>query len=160
MCNHSEKGARGSHVFGHAWGRGVDPPGRGFDARVLGLQTARAKGSHERSAVARSAKGKGIGVRTGIIVVVGLVPTTRRRCRSERGVDHAARRLNELDVDKVQPAAFTCRQRAALEGRAAAPSCMGTDLPARAESEPVCFACLFLPLTAPPLERLCANMPP
>ena len=100
------------------------------------------------------------GCAPGIIVVVGLVPTTRRRCRSERGVDHAARRLNELDVEKVQPAAFTCRQRAALEGRAAAPSCTGTALPARAKSEPVCFACFFLPLTAPPPERLCASMPP
>ena len=39
-------------------------------------------------------------------MVVRLVPTTRRRCRPERGVDHVARRSNELGVERVQPAAF------------------------------------------------------
>ena len=41
-------------------------------------------------------------------MVVRLVPTTRRRCSLESGVDHVARRPDELDVEKVQPAAFTC----------------------------------------------------
>eukprot|EP00964_Phaeocystis_antarctica_P046127 scaffold26603_cov52-Phaeocystis_antarctica.AAC.1 len=37
------------------------------------------------------------------------------------------------------------------------PSCTSTDLPARAAAGPVCFACLFLPLAAPPV-RLLANI--
>lgn len=41
-------------------------------------------------------------------MVVRLVRTTRRRFRLENGVDHVARRSDELDVEKVQPAAFTC----------------------------------------------------
>ena len=34
------------------------------------------------------------------------------------------------------------------------PSCTSTDLPARAAAGPVCFACLFLPLAAPPVRLL------
>ena len=41
-------------------------------------------------------------------MVLRLVPTTRRRCSLESGVDHVARRPNEQGVEKVQPAAFTC----------------------------------------------------
>ena len=39
-------------------------------------------------------------------MVVRVSPTTRRRCRLEGGVDHVARRSNELGVERVQPAAF------------------------------------------------------
>ena len=77
------------------------------DAQVLGLHAARARGCTS----ARLCHDQGTGQwqrgrSLGIIVVVRLVPTTRRRCRPERGVDHVARRSNELGVERVQPAAF------------------------------------------------------
>ena len=56
-----------------------------------------------------------------MIVVVRLVPTTRRRCRPERRVNHVARRSNELDVEKVQPAAFTCGRKVGLPAGMAPP---------------------------------------
>ena len=37
-----------------------------------------------------------------------VVEMARRRCRSERGVENLARTSNELDVEMVQTAAFTC----------------------------------------------------
>ena len=73
-----------------------------------------------------------------MIVVVRLVPTTRRRCRPERRVNHVARRSNELDVEKVQPAAFTCGRKIGLPaGMAAtmAPKSSHTALTGR-ESDP------------------------
>jgi hypothetical protein len=59
-------------------------------------------------------------------VVVRLVPTTRRRCRPESGVDHVARTSNELDVEKVQPADITCgRKIGSAESSLAGPSSPG-----------------------------------
>jgi hypothetical protein len=60
------------------------------------------------------------------MVVVRLVPTTRRRCRPESGVDHVARTSNELDVEKVQPADITCgRKIGSAESSLAGPSSPG-----------------------------------
>ena len=59
-------------------------------------------------------------------MVVRLVPTTRRRCRPESGVDHVARTSNELDVEKVQPADITCgRKIGSAESSLAGPSSPG-----------------------------------
>ena len=66
---------------------------------------------HDQAGHRVVAKGRRTGYAPGIVVVVRLSPTTCRRCRSESGVDHVARRSNEHDVEKVKPAAFTRRRK-------------------------------------------------
>ena len=89
----------------------TQPGGRvaACDAWVFGLHTARVG----RCTSARLCRDQGKGRRasspiTWMIMGSRVVEMARRRCRSERGVENLARTSNELDVEMVQTAAFTC----------------------------------------------------
>ena len=122
-------GCRSSRVLrDRVWTR----PGRvgaACDAWVLGLLAAHVRGCMG----ARLCRDQGegwVGKRGEPSIIMGerVVQTTRRRCRPERRVNHVARRSNELDVEKVQPAAFTCGRKIGLPA-GMAPHCSVKVLP-------------------------------
>ena len=115
-------GCRSSRVLrDRVWTR----PGRvgaACDAWVLGLLGAHVRGCMN----ARLCRDQGegwVGKRGEPWIIMGgrVVQTTRRRCRPERRVNHVARRPNERDVEKVQPAAFTCGRKVGLPAGMAPP---------------------------------------
>ena len=115
-------------MIARAQGPGVDPPGQsGCGMRCMGAWLARGtrEGVHACgcSAVPRSGRKGWVGKRGEPAIIMGgrVVQTTRRRCRPERRVNHVARRSNELDVEKVQPAAFTCGRKVGLPAGMAPP---------------------------------------